>query len=158
MKPKSILKITALVSAAMTGAAYADSHVSPEIAGAMAARQAHMGLYNFNLATLGGMAQEKIPYNAEQAAAAAANLAALSMLSQQGYWLPGSDSSVEGSRLKVEVFSDFETAAKIGQDLALASAALAEVAGTDLASLQGAIGPVGKACGDCHEAFRTPRN
>ena len=134
--------------------AFADSHVDPAIAGAIKARQAHMDLYAFNLGTLGAMAQENIPYDADAAAAAAGNLAMLASLNQSNYWPQGSDTSIEGSRALPALWENIPDAIAKGEALATAAAALAEVAGTDLASLQGAFGPVGGACGDCHRAYR----
>ncbi|MEE4346330.1 MAG: cytochrome c, partial [Paracoccaceae bacterium] len=43
-------------------------------------------------------------------------------------------------------------------DLVTAAKAMEGAAGTDLASLQAAMGPVGEACGACHKAYRVPSN
>ena len=137
---------------------FAGSHLSPEQQGAMNARQSHMGLYGFNLGALGGMAQDKIPYDADVAAAAAANLAALASIDTTRYWVEGTDSSVEGSRAKAEIWSDRD--GYMAEEMALASAttALAAVAGDGLDAMKAAFGPVGRTCGSCHEAYRAPRN
>ena len=140
-------------------AVLAESHVDANAQKAIDARQAHMTLYSFNLATLGGMAQDKIPYDAAMAETAAKNLAALGSINQAAYWVEGTDAAtVEGSKAKAEIWSnmaDFEA-----KEMALteASAALAEVAGTDLESLKAAFGAVGGACGDCHKAYRVSDN
>ena len=140
-------------------AGLAESHIDPAAQKAVDARQAHMTLYAFNLATLGGMAQDKIPYDAAMADAAAKNMAALGSVDQGAYWVEGTDAAaIDGSRAKAEIWSDrtnFET-----KEMALttASAALAEVAGTDLDSLKAAFGDLGKACGDCHETYRVPND
>ena len=39
-----------------------------------------------------------------------------------------------------------------------AAEAMSAAAGTDLASLQGAMEGLGGACGACHKAFRVPTN
>ena len=129
-----------------------------ELRAAIAARQAHMTLMGFNLGPLGSMAQERIPYDADVAAAAAANLAALSTMSQNGYWLEGTDSSLGNNRAKAEIWTDFEGVSAEAAKLVEASAALAAVAGDGLDAMRAALGPVGASCGSCHEAYRAPRN
>ena len=137
--------------------ALAGGHGSPEDQ-AIAARQAHMTLLGFNLGPLGAMAQERIPYDADVAAAAAANLAALSTMSQNGYWLEGTDSSLGNNRAKAEIWTDFEGVSAEAAKLVESSAALAAVAGDGLDAMRAALGPVGASCGSCHEAYRAPRN
>jgi cytochrome c556 len=154
----SLLKIATLgsVLTLMSSTAFAESHIDPAIAGAIKARQAHMNLYAFNLGTLGAMAQDKAPYDAAAATAAANNLAALSALDQSGYWPAGSDTSVEGSRALPAIWETYPAIVEKATALADASAALAVVAGNDLDSLKTTFGPVGGACGDCHRTFRQP--
>lgn len=141
----------------LAGTVLAESHIDPALAGAIKARQAHMSLYNFNLAILGNMAQDKTPYDAEAATAAATNLAALAALSQAGYWPQGSDSaSVEGTRALPAIWETYPAIVEKATALSDAAAALAVVAGNDLDSLKATIGPVGAACGSCHKSFRQP--
>lgn len=142
------------IAAFLTGTAFAAGHIDEDVARAMDARQSHMTLYSFNLATLGGMAQDRIPYDAAAAAAAANNLAAMANMDQSGYWVEGSDSSVEGSRAKPEIWTNADDYAEKIAALASASTALAAVAGDDLDALKGAFGPVGGSCGACHRAYR----
>ncbi len=139
-----------------SGSAFAESHIDPAISGAMNARQSHMRLYAFNLGILGSMAQDKAPYDAEAASAAAANLAALASLNQMFYWPQGSDTSFEGSRALPAIWETFPAILEKATALSDAAANLATVAGTDLDSLKAAFGPVGGACGDCHKSFRQP--
>jgi cytochrome c556 len=117
-----------------------------------------MTLYGFNLAPLGGMAQGQIPYDAEVAAAAAANLAAVASLNEDRYWLEGTDSSAGNNRAKSEIWSDPDGFAAEIEKIAAATTALALVAGDGLEAMQAAFGPVGQSCGSCHEAYRAPRN
>ena len=150
---KKISLICAGLAVAAT-ATFAGSHQGPH-AGAIKARQSHMQLYAFNLGILGGMARGNTEYNAEAAMAAAANMAALTSLAQSAYWPAGSDNaSAEGSKALPNLWTDFAGAAKIGGDLAAASANLAAVAGDGLEALQGAMGPIGGACGACHKTYR----
>ncbi len=153
-----LMKIAAgAVLSVMAGTVLAESHIDPAIAGAIKARQAHMSLNNFNLAVLGNMAQDKTPYDAEAAMAAANNLAALTELSQAGYWPQGSDAaSVEGTRALPAIWETYPAIIEKATALSDAAAALAAVAGNDLDSLKAAFGPVGAACGDCHKTFRQP--
>jgi cytochrome c556 len=149
------------VAAVSIGAlAGADGHISDkQIETAVKARKAHMQLYSFHLATLGGMAKEEIPYDADTAAAAADSIAALSGLSQAGYWLPGSDNaSIEDTRALPAIWEDgSDVGAKAG---AFVEAALLmqTAAPTGLAALQGAMGPLGTSCGGCHQNYRQSNN
>jgi cytochrome c556 len=124
---------------------------------AVKARQAQMTLYAFNLGTIGAMAQEKIPYDAEAASAAASNLASLTLLDASAMWPAGTDAdSITGTRALPDLWANFpEVSTKI-QTLQAAAGAMADAAGTDLAALQAAMGPLGAACGDCHKAYRVP--
>lgn len=154
--PRSV--VTAVALFGIVSAAFAAGHLTEEQQGALKARQAHMSLYSFNLGPLGNMAQDKIPYDAEVAAVAAANLAALASVDQAGYWVEGTDTSVEGSRAKAEIWTDTAGFEADQMDLVAASAALAAAAGNGLDQLKAAFGPVGGACGACHEAYRAPRS
>ena len=150
--------VTAAVVLGIASAAFAAGHLTEEQQRAVNARQAHMALYGFNIAPLGGMAQDKIPYDAAVASAAAANLAALASVDQSGYWVEGTDASVEGNRAKAEIWTDGAGFLAEQQKLATATAALAAVAGDGLDQMKAAFGPVGGSCGSCHETYRAPRS
>lgn len=154
---KRLTVITVAGVFSITSAAFAAGHLTPEQQNGIKARQAHMSLNSFNLAPLGGMAQDKIPYDAEVASAAAANLAALAAMNEAGYWVEGTDSSIEGNRAKAEIWSDMAGFEAEQVKLAEATAALAAVAGDGLDALKAAFGPVGQTCGSCHESYRAPR-
>ncbi|MEM9427476.1 MAG: cytochrome c [Pseudomonadota bacterium] len=142
---------------AAAGTAFAGGHNGNP---AVTARNAHMQLYSFNLGTLGAMAKGEIEYDAEAAAAAAGNIAALAALNQRAYWVPGtsSDDLPEESRALPAIWEEGSTAGQIGATFAEAAAALAAVAGDGKEAMQGAMGAVGKGCGDCHKAYRKPNN
>ncbi len=127
---------------------------------AVKARQSHMQLYAHNLGIIGGMARGKVEYDADAAQAAANNLAALSTLNQRSYWVPGTTTAELGDETRAlpAIFEAGSTAAAIGGQLAEAAAALAAVAGDGQAALGPALGPVGGACGACHEKYQQPRN
>lgn len=159
MKKSAIACVSAIVMS-VGALAMADGHISDEqIAGAIKARQAHMQLYAFHLSTLGGMAQEKIPYDAAAASAAADSLVTLTQISQAGYWLPGSDSSsVEGSRALPAIWEAGSEAQAKGADLAAAALAMQAAAGTDLDALKAGMGALGASCGGCHKPYRLSNN
>ena len=127
---------------------------------AVKARQSHMQLYQFNLATLGGMAKGDIDYDADAAKAAASNLAALSSLSQRGYWAQGTSNADLGDETRAlpAIWEEGSKAGEIGGQLAKAAADLAAVAGDGKDAMAAALGPVGGACGDCHKAYRQSNN
>ncbi|MBD3677687.1 MAG: cytochrome c [Rhodobacteraceae bacterium] len=137
----------------------AGGHANPAVEAGVKARKAHMQLYAHNLGRLGAMAKGEAPYDSEAAASAAANLAALSRLSQQGYWPEGSSNeSFENTRALPAIWNDLPGVMEKSAALTEATASLADAAGTDLASLQAAIGAVGGACGACHKAYRQSDN
>lgn len=125
---------------------------------AIDARQSLMTLYAFNLGTLGGMAQGKMEYDADAAQVAADNLARLAKVNQSAMWPQGSDNeSVEGTRALPAIWENSDDMQTKLSDLVSASEAMAEAAGTDLESLQGAMRGLGGACGACHEDYRESR-
>lgn len=148
--------VVALAAATMT---VAESHVDETVTAAVEARHAHMDLYAYNLGLLGGMAQGEIDYDAEAAQAAADNLLALASLDQSRYWPEGSDNAtVEDSRALAAIWEDMDGFMFAGEELQMAAQAMADVAGTDLAALQGAIQGLGAGCGGCHRNYRLRDN
>ena len=126
---------------------------------AVKARNALMGLYGFNLGLLGDMAKGTTDYNAETASAAASQLAALAAFVQTSYWVEGTaQGQVDGSRAKAEIWTDAAGWAEKLELMKTGSASLAAVAGDGLDALKAGMGAAGKACGDCHKAYRGPRN
>ena len=151
---KKLGKITVLSLAGALIATLAVAQQDP-LAAAVKARQAHMGLYAFNLGTLGGMAQDAIPYDAAAAQAAADNLVALTGINQMAYWPAGTAvGEVEGTRAKPELWANMEEVMADSEALTTAALAMQAAAGTGLDALKAAMGPLGGACGECHEEFR----
>ena len=142
--------------AALAGSAFAASHIDPALSRAISVRQSHMALYGFNLGPLGAMAQDKMPYDAAVATRAAQNLAALASIDQTGYWPEGTDTAVGDTRALPAIWTDMAGFTADQEALVAATTTLAEVAGTDLASVKTAFGDVGAACGACHKAYRAP--
>jgi len=125
------------------------------LAAAVKARQAHMTLNGANIGVLGAMAQDKMPYDAGMASAAASNLAAIAGLDQSQYWVVGSEAgAVEGSRALPAIWEQPEAFLQAQAGLLTAATALAGEAGNGLDALKTGFGPVGGACGDCHRTYR----
>ncbi len=147
-----------IVSAALCAACLstmAGPVLAQDLPASVKARKANMQLYAYNLGQIGAMAQEKAPYDAEVAKSAAANLVALSSLDQTSYWEPGTDNaSIEGTRALPAIWDDVGKMAEHEGTLHEAATALAGTAGDGLDALKAGLGPVGKACGDCHENYR----
>lgn len=118
---------------------------------AVTARKAHMQLYAHNIGILGGMAQGKMDYDAGLAQIAASNLAAVAALDKTTYWVEG---TAEGTKALPAIWENMDDFMAKQDMMIAASAAMAEVAGTDLASLQGAMGDLGGACSACHREYR----
>ena len=128
---------------------------------AIEARQAMFRLYGWNAGTLFGMAKEKIDYDAERAAEAAANLDALVNLGHAGLWPEGSDDATEGNaenRALPAIWERYPDIEDKMSDLKEATAALNEVAGDGLDALQGAVNDVGGACKACHDDYRAEKS
>lgn len=125
--------------------------------GAIKARQGQFQMLALNVATLGGMAQGRVPYDAGQAQEAADNLFHITRNTQLGMWPEGSDNAAAtGTRALPAIWED--NAAFLERYVALqdAAAAMQTAAGTDLAALQGALGGLGGTCQACHQLFRAP--
>lgn len=159
MKYLTIPLIGALVLSAGATTLMADGHADERaLQNAMKARQAHMSLYSHNLGILGAMAKGEVDYDSAAAQGAADNMAALATMSQAGYWLPGTDSdSLEGSRALPAIWEGDSKAQTYGMEMAEAALAMQAAAGTDLATMQAAMGGIGDGCKNCHEDYRKPQ-
>ncbi len=146
---RTLTAFLATACLALPGAALAqDANVT--------ARKALMGLYAYNLGVLGGMAQGQVPYDADQARAAATSLYHLSRSGSARMWPAGTDAASMPGQTRAlpaiwENMADFGARAGALRD---ATEVMMNAAGTDLASLQGAMGGIGGACGACHQTFR----
>lgn len=155
MKTLKIVAATALTAVAALSAvtlssmAQADGHA--DLDPAVKARQAHMQLYAHNLGILGGMAQEKIPYDSALASIAASNLTAVANLDESTYWTEG---TVEGSRALPAIWDNMDDFMDKQDGMAAAADTMAGLAGVDLATLQGGMRDLGGACSACHREYR----
>lgn len=154
----SLYRLTSLslVAAVVAGVALAQA-TPEEIGAAVEARQAHMKSYGAALGVLGKMAQGEVAYDAAAATEAANQLVTLSATDISAWFPVGSEAGAfPDSEALPAIWENFEDVGAKAAALNAAAVALAAVAGTDLAALQGAIGPVGGACGACHELYRQP--
>lgn len=129
--------------------------------GAIKARQALMQLYGFSMGTLGAMAKEKMPYDADAAKVAASNLVMAMSMDQSAMWPQGSDNETAGNRENralAAIWTTYPKIAEAGKESFAAAEKLNAVAGNGLAALQGAMGGVGKGCKGCHDDFRAKKD
>jgi cytochrome c556 len=121
------------------------------------ARQGIMSYRALNIGVLGGMAKGEAEYNAEAAQKAADNILSATMLDVSMLWPEGSDNSVNPA--STADAKGWTAEANVGakeEAFVTAAKAMQAAAGGGLDALKGAIGPLGKACGDCHEVARIP--
>ncbi|MCC5971889.1 MAG: cytochrome c [Pararhodobacter sp.] len=124
---------------------------------AIGARKAQFQLFAFNLGVLGGMAQGRVEYDADMAQTAADHLYHLTRHYNPALWPEGSDNAnAADTRALPAIWDDLEAFAERYAALQSGAEAMQAAAGTDLASLQGALGGVGGACAACHDNFRAP--
>ncbi len=131
-------------------ASTAFSQVKPEVM--VKQRQAAMTLQGKYFGPLGGMAQGRIPFDANTVVRNAEYLTALSQMPWDGF--DPSTANLKSAALPA-VFSDNTKFRKAGNDLQAAVAKLASASrGKDEAATKAAVGAVGKTCGGCHDDFR----
>ena len=128
------------------------AQVKPEIL--VKQRQAAMTLQAKYFGPLAGMAQGKVPYNADTVAMNAALLDALSRMPWDGFAPASKDATVKNAALP-SVWSEGDKFKTAQDNFQNAVQGLVKVSrGGDEASQKQAIGAVGKACGGCHQDFR----
>lgn len=154
--PRTLLTATAMGAVALSG--FTLSASAQDRNPAVSARQGHMQVMALNIGILGNMARGNTDYDAEAAQAAADNLMHMGTINHQFYWVEGTDSdTIEGTRALPAIWADQAAFEEAIARFTTASASLAEVAGGGLEALQAGIGPVGGACGGCHENFQQER-
>jgi cytochrome c556 len=152
MKRKFVVAGVAVVAAAGL-MLEATAQVKPEIL--VKQRQAAMTLQGKYFGPLGGMAQGKVPYNADVVRRNAAYLEVLTKLPWDGF-----DPSTrnEKSAALPAVFTDTAKFKEASERLQNEVAKLVAVSKSgDEGAVKAQIGAVGKACGSCHESFREKR-
>jgi len=156
MKLKTIALGTA-VSMTVAAAAIAAAHEN--MPAQIVARHGLMTVISLNLGVVGDMARGRAEYDADAAKVAADNLAAVAGISQELLWPEGTSSDDrEDSRALPKVWEDRAGFDAAWDDYGTAAAALAEVAADGSDALGGAMGALGKSCGNCHDTYRKPKD
>jgi cytochrome c556 len=149
--------ISVSVLAALAAGVAVAQATPEELAAAVEARHNHMKSYAGALGALGKMAKGEVAYDATAATEAATRLVDLSSIDQSGFWLPGTEAgAIDDSEALPALFDNLEDYAARTAALNAAAVAMQTAAATDLAALQAAMGPLGGACGGCHEVYRKP--
>ena len=123
---------------------------------AIDARQSVMSLQSWYAGTLFGMAKGDIPYDAERASAAAANLKAAVEMDGSGMWPEGTDNSGAykgNTRALPEGWSEYD--AKYHDALVKSTNDMAAAAGNGIDALRANIEALGDSCSGCHDAYRS---
>src|SRR5262249_10850463 len=128
------------------------AQVKPEIL--VKQRQAAMTLQGKYFGPLAGMAQGKVPYNADTVAMNAALLDALSRMPWDGFAPASKDATVKNAALPA-IWSEPAKFKEAEDNFTKAVQSLVAVSrGGDEGAQKAAIGAVGKTCGGCHQNFR----
>ena len=146
------------VAAGVSTVAYAQ--MKPE--DAIRARQSIMRVVAINWGPVGQMAQGKIPFNKDAFVANSQRLEAVWATGANRFFAPGSDKAVAGSKIggftdaKADVWSQPDKFKKAFDRNTEAIGKLAAAARSgDESAMKAAAGDVGKACGGCHDDFRS---
>jgi cytochrome c556 len=117
-------------------------------------RQGIMGGQGWNLGVLGAMAKGDRPYNKDLAVRSATQLDQLVYMAWDGF-TPGSDQGAP-TKAKPEIWKDSAKFKQLQEALQAETPKLVAAAKTgELSQLRSAIGPVAKACDNCHDDFRS---
>ena len=117
-------------------------------------RQSAMTLQGKYFGPMAGMAQGKVPYNADTVAMNTAFLDALSRMPWDGFAESTKDTTVKTAALPA-IWSEPAKFKEAQDNFQKAVQALVAVSrGGDEAAQKAAIGGVGKTCGACHQNFR----
>lgn len=115
-------------------------------------RQGIMGAQGWHMGILGGMAKGTRPYDKDQAARSAMFVDQLMLMHNEAF-IPGSDKGAP-TKAKAEIWTSKAEFDKLAQDAKAETAKLAANAGNGLDALRASIGPVGRACQNCHDKFQ----
>jgi cytochrome c556 len=143
----------AAASVAAVVALDAAAQAKPEVL--VKQRQAGMTLIGKYFGPLGGMAQGKIPYNAEVVQRNAGYLEVLSKLPWDGFHESTKDTKSAALPAVYQKQSEFKQGAERMQSEISKLASVSKSG--DEAAVKAQIGAVGKTCGGCHDNFREKR-
>lgn len=120
-------------------------------------RKAGYAFMNWNMTKLKAMLDGSVPFNKDQALAAAASINSTVNSGMGALYTPGSDKDAgnEKTRLKSEFFTQPDKVKEVAGAYRIAGTKLAAAAATgDPSQIKPAFDEMGKACKGCHEAFR----
>lgn len=123
---------------------------------AVEARRGFFKAMYFNAGPLFGMMKGQVPYNAEQAKTAAANVKLMTMMSTDAMWTAGTDNeALKGqTRATPALFKDMAGFNAKWEDWRKAAAELADEAGNGKDAMVEKLKAMGATCGACHKAYR----
>ena len=134
----------------------AQAAVSPEEQ--IKLRKAGYSYMSWNMGKIKGQViDQSVAYNQQQILAAANTLDAIANSGMGALYGPGTDKQVgaEKTRVKPEMFENFDEVAKISGELSQATAQLVAAANADdQAALRTAFAAVGQSCKACHDKYR----
>lgn len=134
----------------------AQAAVSPEEQ--IKLRKAGYSYMSWNMGKIKGQViDQSVAYNQQQILAAANTLDAIANSGMGALYGPGTDKQVgaEKTRVKPEMFENFDDVAKISGELSQATAQLVAAANADdQAALRTAFVAVGQSCKACHDKYR----
>ena len=143
------MKNLAMAAALLAAALAAEAQVKPE--DQIKQRRAGYAVMGHNFANLAAMAQEKKPYNKEEAGRSADLVAALCDY-MKGFFGEGTDKG--DTKAKPEIWqkrADFDS--KMDK-MVTEARKLPAAARSDLPALKAAVAEAGKACKACHDDYR----
>jgi cytochrome c556 len=151
MKPVLIAALLGTSTLLASGSVFAQ--VKPE--DVIKYRQGLYQVVGWHNRTMGGMVKGQIPFDAAEFSRAAELVADLAAVAP-GAFAPGSDKGAP-TRAKPEIWSDAAGFKKVMDNFQAESAKLAQVAkgAKDIDAVRGQYGALIKACGACHDNFRT---
>lgn len=151
---KALVSVAA--GAGLLGAGIAMAQDQKMLESAIKARQGAMQIHLWEVGPLFAMAKGDIEYDAEAAAAHATALRALLNYDETRLFPPGSSNAemAEKTRALPAIWERPDEFRQHFEDLRSAADTLATEAGNGQDAFRAAMGPVGNACGDCHETFR----
>lgn len=155
MKNLTILKKSLLVATLVAIGSPAIAADKVPFKAEIKARKSQMHIYKFNMGILGAMAKGKREFNAEEAKAAANNIAIATSLNAAAMWPKGSDNSQNSKTDALpSIWENLAKVGKINDDMGMAAKNLAGKVDGGLGALRKNIGAVGKNCKGCHDDYK----
>lgn len=142
---KHVFLSLALGAATLSGAAALHAEVSNPV---VKDRMELMGTIRSSFATLGGMAQGKVDFDADKAAEAQSALVEASAKIPTAFEANEADPESEALPEIWENWDDFVAHATKLEDAAAALDA------SSLETVKAGVGPIGASCGGCHQSYR----